>query len=51
MPKDKKQTEETYVDHYAAAPIMNKETASAEELLKYSNKNNTIPIDLSKLNH
>lgn len=50
MRKRYKLADAKYGDHYAS-PIAKKETASSNELMRYSNKNNTIPVDLSKLDH
>ncbi|MRH42757.1 hypothetical protein GH741_08655 [Aquibacillus halophilus] len=47
MVKKEKQEQDKYFDHYAD-PKKPKETANAEELAKFYNNNNTIPIDVSK---
>ncbi|WP_157967331.1 MULTISPECIES: hypothetical protein [Paraliobacillus] len=47
MRKRYKQIDEEYEDHYAST-TNEKEIASNEELMKYTNKNNTIPVDLTK---
>lgn len=50
MRKRYKQIDEEYQDHYASK-VNEKETVTNEDIMKYTNKNNTMPVDLTRRGH
>ncbi|WP_162880691.1 hypothetical protein [Paraliobacillus sediminis] len=50
MRKRYKQIDEEYQDHYASK-VNEKETVTNEDIMKYTNKNNTMPVNLTRRGH